>query len=106
MSRMSRTAARESRQIQRLCETCRQRKARYRFRDRGRADRPHTLCFACCRSLRDRQQARSHVDRPALRSPFRSPLTPRQVAHRRAMLVHLATLNTMAPPRQGTLRCG
>ena len=67
MSRMSRSAARESRQIQRLCETCRQRKARYRFRDRGRADRPHTLCFACCRSLRDRQQARSHVDRPAIR---------------------------------------
>ena len=103
---MSRSAARESRQRQRLCETCRQRKARYRFRGGVRADRQHTLCFACFRSLRDRHHAQSRVDLPALRSPFRPPLTPRQIAHRRAMLVHLETLNTTAPPRQGTLRCG
>ena len=102
---MSRSAARESRQRQRLCETCRQRKARYRFRGRVRADRQHTLCFACFRSLRDRHHAQSRVDHAALRSPFRPPLTPRQIAHRRTMLVHLETLNTTAPPRQGTLRC-
>ena len=103
---MSRGAARESRQIQRLCRTCRQRKARYRFWGRVRADRQHTLCFACFRSLRDRRHARFRVDHPALRSPFRPPLTPRQIAHRRAMLVHLETLNTTARPRQGTLQCG
>ena len=103
---MSRSAARESRQIQRLCETCRQRKAKYRFRGHVRADRQHILCFACFRSLRDRHHAQPRVDYPALRSPFRPPLTPRQIAHRRTMLVHLETLNTTAPPRQGTLRCG
>ena len=79
----SRSAARESRQRQRLCETCRQlraarcgavdgvlpphRKARYRFRGRVRADRQHTLCFACFRSLRDRHHAQSRVDHAALR---------------------------------------
>ena len=103
---MSRGAARESRQIQRLCRTCRQRKARYRFWGRVRADRQHTLCFACFRSLPDRRHARFRVGHPALRSPFRPPLTPRQIAHRRAMLVHLETLNTTARPRQGTLQCG
>ena len=103
---MSRSAARESRQIQRLCETCRQRKAKYRFLGRVRADRQHILCFACFRSLRDRHHAQPRVNHPALRSPFRPPLTPRQIAHRRAMFVHLETLHTTALPRQGTLRCG
>ena len=98
---MSRSAAR-----QRLCETCRQRKANYRFRGRVLADRQHILCFACFRSMRDRHHAQPRVDLPALRSPFRPPLTPRQIAHRRAMLVHLERLNTTAPQRQGTLRCG
>jgi hypothetical protein len=63
---MSRSAAR-----QRLCETCRQRKANYRFRGRVRADRQHILCFACFRSMRDRHHAQPRVDLPALRSPFR-----------------------------------
>ena len=96
---MSRSAGRESRPIQRLCETCRQRKAKYRFRGRVRANRQHILCLACFLSLRDRHHAQPSVNHPALRSPFRPPLTPRQIAHRRAMLVHQETLNTTAPPR-------
>ena len=77
---MPSSAARESRQTTRLCGGCRQRKAKY---PAGRADRQDTPCFACFRSLLDRNHARSLVDRPAPRPPFRSPLTPRQIAHRR-----------------------
>ena len=70
---MSRSAARESRQRQRLCETCRQRKARYRFRGRVRADRQHTLCFACFRSLRGRRSSGPH--HPSSRGECRSSRT-------------------------------
>ncbi len=80
---MSSSAARESRQTTRLCRACRQRKTKYRLREGVRTDRQDTPCFACFRSLRDRNHARSLVDRSAPRPPFRSPLTPRQIAHRR-----------------------
>jgi hypothetical protein len=35
----------------RICLECRQRRARFRFRGIVRADRDHTLCFRCYRSL-------------------------------------------------------
>ena len=37
-----------------LCLGCRSQRARFRYRGRVRADRDHTLCFRCYRSLRDR----------------------------------------------------
>ena len=36
------------------CLTCRERRARFRFRGVVRADDDHTLCFACFRALRNR----------------------------------------------------
>ena len=59
--------------------------------------RPHTLCFACFRSERDRQRARSFDDLPsssAVAMPVRPPaprtaLTAAQRAHRFRMLAHL-----------------
>lgn len=89
---MSRTADHESRQTQRQCETCRERKARFRHEGTVRADRSHTLCFACFRAERDRLRARrlAEVPIPAqMRSPFGPQLTSRQLSHRGAMLAHL-----------------
>jgi len=89
---MSLTAAHESKQMQRRCVTCRRRKARFRHRGRVRADRDHTLCFECYRAQRDRRRAEQLADVwsvAPMRSPFRPPLTERQIAHRRAMLAHL-----------------
>jgi hypothetical protein len=54
---MSFAAARESKQTGKNCESCRQRKARFRYRGVVRADRDHTLCFECYRSERDRRRA-------------------------------------------------
>lgn len=41
-----------------LCEACRERKARFQYRGVVKADRAHTLCFACFHSERDRLRAR------------------------------------------------
>ena len=41
-----------------LCEACRERRARFQYRGVVKADRAHTLCFACYRSERDRLRAR------------------------------------------------
>ncbi len=89
---MSLTAARESKQTCRSCQSCRQRKARFQYRGAVRADRDHTLCFECYRSLREHRRARGLTDKSLAtvqRSPFPAPLTDRRVAHRRAMLAHL-----------------
>ncbi len=89
---MSFTAAHESKQARRSCESCRRRKARFQYRGAVGADRHNTLCFACFRSARDRRRAQLMAEVPpagSLRSPFRPKLTDRQIAHRRAMLVHL-----------------
>jgi hypothetical protein len=86
---MSFGAARESKQVRRLCERCRERKARFRYRGEVRADRAHTLCFECHRAARDRRRAGMLAELPPatpLRSPFELALTERQIAHRRAML--------------------
>ena len=85
---MSLSAAHESKKIRRLCETCRLRKARFRYRGVVSANRDHTLCFECYRSERERRRSRLLAEpRPAmLPSPFGPQLTERQVAHRRLML--------------------
>jgi hypothetical protein len=88
---MSHAAVRESTCLRSLCQRCRDRKARFRYRGRVKADRDHTLCFECFRSERDRQRARSLADRPAYPpvSPFGRALTAGQIEHRRTMLAHL-----------------
>jgi hypothetical protein len=87
------TAAHDSKQVRRLCQKCRDRKARFRYRGGVRADRDQTLCFTCYRSERDRLLA-VRITEPR-RTPPRGPfaqiqtLTPRQQTHRRLMLAHL-----------------
>ena len=41
-----------------LCAACQERKAKFRYRREVRADRDHTLCFACYRSEVNRTRAR------------------------------------------------
>lgn len=92
---MSLTAARESKHTRRSCQSCCQRKARFQYRGAVRADRDHTLCFECYRSLREHRRARGLTEERLAtvpRSPFPAPLTDRRVAHRRAMLAHLARM--------------
>ena len=92
---MSFSAAHESRAFRKNCQGCRERKARFRgSRGAVRADRDHTLCFECYRSARDRRRAQMLADTdrlPSVASPFAGAptLTDRNLAHRRAMLVHL-----------------
>ena len=85
---MSSTAAHQSKAERQLCETCRERKARFEYRGRVKADRDHTLCFQCYRADRDRRRAEKlQTFSPAmLPAPFKRSLTPREVAHRRRML--------------------
>jgi hypothetical protein len=71
-----------------LCERCRERKARFSHGGVVKADRSHTLCFACFRSERDRLRARLLAETPVVRA-CREPLTPSQRAHRFRMLAHL-----------------
>ena len=59
---MSLAAARESKQTRRSCQSCRQRKARFQYRGMVRADRDHTLCFECYRSLSEHRRARGLTD--------------------------------------------
>jgi hypothetical protein len=95
---MSCAAARESRIVQRSCQSCRNRKARFQYRGVVRADRDHTLCFECYRSEINRQRVRrlAAVSSGPVRAllPPRSPfdvmrLSERQIAHRERMLNHL-----------------
>lgn len=94
---MSFAAAHECKDVRRTCQICRARKARFQYRGQVRADRDHTLCFACFRSERERQRARRLAEIPAA-APLRAyagkdaGLTGRQVEHRRRMLAHLAVL--------------
>ena len=73
-----------------LCEGCRERKARFSHRGVVKADRSHTLCFACFRSERERLRARLLAERPVMLT-CRPALTPQQRAHRFRMLGHLKT---------------
>ena len=84
-----------------LCEGCRERKARFQYRGVVKADRGHTLCFACFRSERDRLRARELAEEsaggyanaaaPGEQFPLGRPvtMTPAQRAHRFRMLTHL-----------------
>jgi hypothetical protein len=60
---MSFAATRHSKNTAKACEACRARKARFQFRGTVRADRDHTLCFACFRAERERGRARNIVGR-------------------------------------------
>ena len=64
---MSMTAIHESKQLKQLCQRCRDRKARFKFRGVVRADRDHTLCFECYRSERQRSRARLLANRSPMR---------------------------------------
>jgi len=86
---MSFTAVHESKQARRNCQACHDRKARFRFRGKVRADRDHVLCFACFRAQRDRHRAQGIRSLCAALSERRPFLTSRQVAHRQQMLAHL-----------------
>jgi hypothetical protein len=88
---MSFSAARQSKSLRKSCQSCQERKARFRYRGAVRADRDHTLCFECFRAARDRRRAQllAGVDRARpLAAPFPAAgtLSDRQIAHRRAML--------------------
>jgi hypothetical protein len=89
---MSMTARHESKKAQHLCERCRDRKARFQHHGAVRADRDHTLCFACYRSERERLRAGalSNAKPSMLRSPFGPgrTLSEREIQHRRRMLAH------------------
>jgi len=91
---MSLNAANASKDARRSCHACRGRKARFRYRGEVRADRDHVLCFACFRSARDRRRAQAQVESAIGGTPralFEStPLSDRQIGHRRQMLAHLA----------------
>ena len=88
---MSSAAARESKRTRHACQSCRDRKARFRYRDSVRADRDHTLCFECYRREQERQRATRLAGVPAPRGPLALPtLSDRQVVHRQAMLAHMA----------------
>ena len=92
---MSQTSLHESKNFRRLCETCRERKARFRFRGVVKANKDHTLCFECFRSERDRRRAGmlSDVEPPRLALPAAEPrrsLTAAQIRHRQQMVAHLS----------------
>jgi hypothetical protein len=82
-----------------LCAACQERKARFRYRQKVRADRDHTLCFECYRSEVDRTRARRLVEasvRVQMPLPLGSwlgsdgpVLNDRQRVHRQRMLDHL-----------------
>src|SRR5688572_2489318 len=102
---MSMTARHEDRKARRMCQGCRDRKARFQYRGHVRADRVHppslpelrrasTLCFECYRSERERMRAQrlGEVRPVSIRSPFPGALTERQVQHRLAMLEFASAL--------------
>jgi hypothetical protein len=93
---MSEAAFTQSKEVRRRCQSCEERKARFRFRGQVKADRDHTLCFECYRAARDRRRAEVLADvRPPrpLVSPFpaQHELSAREIDHRRRMLVHCAS---------------
>ena len=57
----------EGRPPKALCQQCRERKARFRFRGVVRADRSHTLCFQCYRAELDRCRAQRLPPSPLAR---------------------------------------
>jgi hypothetical protein len=94
---MSQGALEQTKGARRLCQACRDRKARFRYRGVVKADRDHTLCFECFRVERDRRRAQLLATvRPAASTmrvlePRRTS-TARDVEHRQRMLAHLQTV--------------
>ena len=101
---MSFSAARESKQVRQICQSCRDRKARFQYRGIVKADRDHrALLPECYRSEANRQRAQRLVPSVVeglaavpsalpLRSPFfpdARQLTDAEIAHRRQMLAYL-----------------
>jgi protein-arginine kinase activator protein McsA len=81
-----------------LCAACQERKARFKYRRVVRADRDHTLCFACYRGEVNRARARrlaQAVTPQSTNSALGSMRIggrghdERQLAHRQRMLDHL-----------------
>ena len=87
---MSASAFSHSKSDRKLCQSCRDRKARFAFRGRVKADRDHTLCFECYRGERERRRALAlaRLPSPGLAAK-RATLTPSEVEHRRRMLMHM-----------------
>ncbi len=54
---------RRVKRIRTQCAECEQRKARFRYRGRVRADRDHQLCFECYRRELNRTRARGFTAR-------------------------------------------
>jgi hypothetical protein len=90
---MSEAAYDLSKKVLRLCRSCAERKALFRYRGVVKADRDHTLCFECFRAERDRRRAQALAETPGRGqlSLHSAPgtLTPRATEHRRRMLEHL-----------------
>ncbi len=55
---MSTAERRRTGEPKHLCQRCRDRKARFRYRGVVRADPDHTLCFECYRSEQNQARAR------------------------------------------------
>lgn len=77
-----------------LCASCRERRAKFQYRGRVRADRDHVLCFQCFRSQTERMRAQAIKGTAPIAENGDSPRFPReltvaQIAHRQAMLAHL-----------------
>ena len=91
---MSATAARQSKAERQLCESGRDRKARFEYRGRVKADRDHTLCFQCYRAERDRCRVErlAAVKPVMLRAEAETELTAKQIEHRRQMLRYATAL--------------
>jgi hypothetical protein len=70
-----------------LCVACEERRAKFSYRGRVRADRDHVLCFQCHRAAMNRARARQL--QPRLPFGSAAELTPGQAAHRERMLAHL-----------------
>ena len=89
---MSEAAYDLSRKVLRLCRSCAERKARFRFRGVVKADRDHSLCFECFRAERDRRRAQLLAEAAPRQSSLHfapTTLTQRATEHRRRMLAHM-----------------
>ena len=99
---MSAAATRQSRNARHLCQSCKDRRARFSYRGVVKADRDHTLCFQCFRAERERGRARRLLEARTPSLPFvlgtldpSRSLTARQVTHRQHML---RALGASRPP--------
>lgn len=92
---MSQRAFEWTKEARRLCESCKDRKARFRYRGVVRADREHTLCFECFRAERERRRARLLAEVPRATSGLRvgdRGASASDIEHRWRMLAHVRTV--------------